>query len=848
MKFGSITKKLGMMSIIGMTLFGLTGCGTINCNAGVLNDYFQVGSASGQGILNTFNAVIDNNKGKITSFQTAYEPLGSSLTAIDFSGTISDMQSRQDTLASQPLVQDNQIAEGATDIIAAMSLVAPGEFQAEEYGNISLMENIARGVAYSVSSKISNDGMGGKVFKPTLISAYNKTTGTTTESADESGLGKVAVVYGYAVTSVHVEIHADSPDGAKVSESNEMLSHAGTSTSTLGERVKTEGTPTFETVLLSDTTEKSTSFNWIPNNFITSGTSAITTNTDTTLTYKNGTENAAAQAEAWKSYEQNLSNLTKSSDYAAYVAQYAKPFSMYKCNQIIASAIAGTKDGGKTTTYRVLIGTVNLAGVATDGHIEIHGSSEHVYRVYCYIDITDLEQMVGYTCLYKQLSTSSADSKPYSASSNGKTSAATLIQAVRNNTKNLPVYTLREDVGTSMNTFDADALVTALIGGTNSNGNSAQVNTNMFKDTGKTVNLISETAAGTALVSTDDLYLAGLKVGTISYESIPTEASLSIAGQSLSNNGVATDEIIPTLRVMQAPDYSESSPKFCVINGLYNIAVIKGLHVYEDVSHNRSYTYSCADGGMFLDILNGKIYSNNGTVKPVSFQSTGNMALYTVSDIRVTHRPTTFSYQIAGAQISQYDHYDLAQRVGQSDLIKSAFNSMNLHSINSTEDTTFVNTLTRACSGSSPFVLGTYLEAIYCPGIYPADVSAAQSEQFISVGRKLKLDQQWFDGLVTETTPAFTILNPSEDRAPVSGGKATGYVKYLYSVAPDTKQVSVDGTVQPIQGLVRFPITGQVDVVKTTAYQLGTEFNQANILRMNNLKLGEFKTYKIRSE
>lgn len=848
--------RMTLLLFILLATLGLTGCDVnVNANAGALNNYFKVGNPDGKGIITTFSNVIDNNKAKITTFKTAYEVLAPKLSTsgdkIDFVSAINDMTARQNNLASSNLIENNEITPTGSDILGAISLKPIGA-----RNGIDLKREMVKGIAFSVAAHIVGNPsiMKADDNMPSLISSY---TSDTSGSSDPGSISKATVVYGYAVTSVHIELLDESGDNWYL-KSYELLTNAGTSADALTKRASLtdSSNPTFTTSLGGSFTEKSrasktsgfTTYKYFVGcTFDESPYSSAKTNAsnDIKLTFKNGDGQAI---DILSEFPKDKSKYRPCDAQTHYTA-HAKPFTIYSLDEIKdgrAENMGSTEDDGATTEYRICIGTFDSLGLYSDGYFGGTGDPKiNTYfpsrtYVYVYVKITNLNDYADYKSIYSTIS--SGTQTAYTATS-GSTTCSKLIENIRDITNGLPIYTLRADAGNELNTYDASSIVDTMHSSSNSSTNNTKVNTKLFKNTGHTVDLLSETEKNKIdFNTTSDLYLGGIKVGTIMYESITTEASKGITGTILEADGTTSYTTAPMIRIMQTPESDPADPTYCIVNGVYRIGVIDAFQADISPSGN-TYHYSAKPTTMFLDILDGKIYSLAQNGKAATFANTANMSIYSIKDIRMTHYTDNIKAHDEDDEDGVSTNYviDEYYKIPQSSLVYNL--CKNITGGNSSTFATSLNAATN--SVYSPFILGTYMELIYCPGVYPNGVDAANSEQFICVGRKIVLDKEWFNtpNSITETTPAFTINNPDEDRAMATGGKATGYVKYLYSAKPERKNTTnSSGATADYQGLGRLQVSNASDVIVTSAYQTGLDIKHTNILYMPTIYTGEFKT------
>lgn len=849
-KHSNIKHQILLILFMLLAMLGLTGCDVnINANAGAVNNYFKVDSPDGAGVITTFGSIINNNISSIDTFKTTYEVLAPKLASsysIDFASTINDMKSRQNKLETSMLIDNNKITADGSDILSAIALESPSD--------INLIDEMVRGIAFTVGAHINNDPstMKASAEEPSFISSYST---NSSGSSDKDGISKATVVYGYAVTSVHIEIR-DATGEKLYLTSNELLTNAGVSADALGNRADTSNkdNPRFKTSLSGSYTEKSRTGKYqISARFETSPYIACEGKQakDFKVTFANAQVDDTATF-SLESYTKEADKY-KPTDFQALYAGYARPFTVNSLDTIKNTKVetVGNADKDNTIKYRIKIGSFENLGISTKndstGYGHFAGTTDTTINecdtyasVWVYVNITDLNNYADYKSIYKMISAGTQTT--YTAVSSGSTTCSDLIKNIREITNNIPIYTLRANAGAQLNTYDASSIVDAMYTSSNSSGSNTKVNTSLFIKTNYTVNLLSESAANqNNFTKTSNLYLGGLCVGTIKYEAITTKASKGITSAVLEADGTTSYKTAPMIRIMQAPDSTVSKPKYCLVNGVYRIGVIDAFHANTSPSGN-TYYYSAKPSTMFLDILDGKIYSLAQTGKAATFANTANMSIYSLKDIRMTHytNASETEYGIdanGGGYIAGTKYYQIPQSSIISTLCKN---------ISDGDSSDFAKNYNKAINNTfTPFILGTYMEAIYCPGVYPNGTNPANGEQFICVGRKIVLDKEWFNSKtsITETTPAFTINNPDEDRSLATGGKATGYVKYLYSICPESKLTgSSSGPLITYQGLGKLPVSNVSDVIVTSAYQSGLDIKHTNIVYIKTIHTGEFKT------
>lgn len=290
------------------------------------------------------------------------------------------------------------------------------------------------------------------------------------------------------------------------------------------------------------------------------------------------------------------------------------------------------------------------------------------------------------------------------------------------------------------------------------------------------------------------LYVGNVEIGELYINTFSDNIIDATNAKIIGNNGAVSNSTIQKFKSYTANN------KTYILYGLYDVGIIDNITAKLNNDGSHTYLINFENSSLLYNIFDNKIYQYGSDNKAsATFDTTGGVQLYTVSDLTITNK--------IDSQPNCKYAADFINSTGSSDDFKDVTLAIQNH--------------------RSPFVLRTYLEGLYLPNQY-------FNEKFVCLGRKVIFSDFWFnkDAVINENTPAFSISTPTEGNEYASSSQHT--VGELLSSTLRQK----DG--YNSDGLVRLDYQGQEDVKRNNAYYDTIE--TVNTYFLNKIYRGEFKT------
>lgn len=266
----------------------------------------------------------------------------------------------------------------------------------------------------------------------------------------------------------------------------------------------------------------------------------------------------------------------------------------------------------------------------------------------------------------------------------------------------------------------------------------------------------------------------------------------------------------------QTYKYYIQNNKTYILFGFYDVGLVDKFTATSNDS-DYIYKYSAYNSGLSYNVFDEQIYSYGTATSnyaPVKFSNTGGAQL-PLGQVR-----TDLSV-VTGNGCSRTDN-NTARKYINKDLKSSAGHAVGI----------------MIGSRKSPLMLNTYLEALYLPGLY-AD------EDFICLGRKVKLSNSWFDGTaINGSTNAFSIINPDTSTSTEITHKATELVSAKLEKIAVGETYNKHGEPQGdgiiYEGIARLRQKNAENIYRSG--ELGKTLATVNQLFVDEIYTGEFKT------
>lgn len=296
-----------------------------------------------------------------------------------------------------------------------------------------------------------------------------------------------------------------------------------------------------------------------------------------------------------------------------------------------------------------------------------------------------------------------------------------------------------------------------------------------------------------------ELAIGNMPLGNFYLRTLSSKIAPSDTVMTLNENGTIQESNV----IQRFKFYSTSSTDIYCLFGLYDVGVLECFKAEKNETLDFfSYAPLLGTNGLTYNIFGDCLYQagqDNG--KAVMFDSEGSVRLYNSDDISYT-------------TVDQVTNYYSSKFI-------------------SNENNSLDNVIKYVSNSKSPFVLRTYLEGLFLPDYY-------NSEPFICLGRKLVFSNTLFDAtkIVTENTPAFTVLNPTDSLIDAT----TTYHTVLELLDSDIKSKVVDD--MTYKGIARLKNSTQDDILRTNlaSNTLATNLTTVNTLVYDYIYSGEFKT------
>lgn len=232
------------------------------------------------------------------------------------------------------------------------------------------------------------------------------------------------------------------------------------------------------------------------------------------------------------------------------------------------------------------------------------------------------------------------------------------------------------------------------------------------------------------------LYIGNYNVVDLYVDKLNDNIADAAAAKIICDSGAVEDKTgIQRFKYFYKAGTTVDTSASYILYGLYNVGTIYKVSSEEIDTNSHKYKPGVTDSKMVYNIFDKQLYAKTNNNTFVAFDAASTVKIYNNdgSDIAVSSNEDTIG-EIKNNNVS------------------TIFNTTTISNLD------FNKFITEFKKTESPLILKTYLEGLYLPNV-------ADDDTFACLGRRLIFNNVWFanDTTITETTPAFTLVTPTDE-------------------------------------------------------------------------------------